>query len=152
MTLLEGLLPKEEVENVDASALNPEGGRPPPVHVEKKLTEPAIVRLYVFCLSWSLGAFLEQEDRVKLDAFLRDDSEFNLPLPKPNAGSGETLFDYVLKGEKWLSWAKEINECILPENYLNELFTFMVPNVDNARTSYLLDIVAKQVKFLHTYL
>lgn len=147
LTLLEGLLPKEEPppEPIDPTALaNPEAPRAPPAP-EKKMSEINIVRLYVFCLSWSIGAFLEQDDRVKLDGFLRDESEFNLPLPSSSGNGAQTIFDFVLKGERWYPWSKEMKEIPLPENYLNELFTFMVPNVDNARTSYLIDIVAKQV-------
>jgi len=147
LSLLEGLLPKEEPpEILDVAATATAETARLPSHTEKKLSELNIVRLYVFCLAWSLGAFLEHEDRVKLDNFLRDESEFTLPLPKPTGSSSETLFDFLLKGERWCPWAKEIKDCALPENYLNELFSFMVPNVDNIRTTFLIDLVAKQVK------
>ena len=48
---------------------------------------------------WSLGAFLELDDRAKLETFLRDSQEISLDLPPhcDRVSSAETsMFDYLV--------------------------------------------------------
>ena len=51
-------------------------------------------RLYVFCLMWSLGALLELDDRTKMEQFVREN--FDLDLPVVNEQSNETMFEFLV--------------------------------------------------------
>ena len=53
-------------------------------------------RLYVFTLMWSIGAFLELDDRSKMEEFIRKHEDINLDLPKIPTDSDSTMFDYVV--------------------------------------------------------
>jgi len=136
LTLLEGLLPDDSEAEALRNAL---------IASEKKVVESEVKKIYVFCLAWSIGAFLEAEDRQKLDEFIRQ-PENNLPCPEITAEVGiETIFDYLVEGDKWTPWKEKVEKYVFPENYLSEYSTIMVPNVDNVRTDFLMHTVAKQV-------
>ena len=136
LTLLEGLLPDDSESEALRNAL---------MSSEKKVVQSEVKKIYVFCLAWSIGAFLESEDRQKLDEFLRL-PEHALPLPEFSGEVGtETVFDYLVVGDKWIPWKNKVENYVFPENYINEYSTIMVPNVDNVRTNFLIDTVAKQV-------
>lgn len=48
------------------------------------LTSEHLAKLYVFALVWGMGAFLECEDRLKYDVFLKENCP-ELSLPKNKA-------------------------------------------------------------------
>lgn len=125
--LMEGLIPlsgKEENQSLD-----------------KKYLE----HLYIFCLMWSIGALLELDDRAKMETFLRGKTD--LDLPKCEAGSGDTIFEYfVEKGGLWKHWSTQVEEYIYPPDSTPVYATILVPNVDNVRTDFLIQTVAKQEK------
>ena len=52
-------------------------------------------RLYVFALVWSVGAFLEREDRWLFDAHVRSNFS-SLPLPPKTKSKEDTIFDFVV--------------------------------------------------------
>ena len=52
-------------------------------------------RLYVFALIWSVGAFLEREDRSLFDSYLRSNHAL-LPLPPKTKSKEDTIFDFVV--------------------------------------------------------
>jgi len=60
-------------------------------------------RLYVFALIWSVGAFLEREDRNLFDCYLRTNYA-SLPLPPKIKSKENTVFDFVVgpDGNWWL--------------------------------------------------
>jgi dynein heavy chain len=123
-----------------------EGIRNPLLGVpEKKVNESEISKIYTFCLAWSIGSFLEIEDRIKFDTFLHESCK-DLNLSLPNKAEDKTIFDYVMDKDKWSTWDSRLGECTLPENFTNEFSSVMVPNVDSVRTNFLIDTVAKQVK------
>ena len=51
--------------------------------------------LYIFAVMWSVGAFLELDDRAKMEEFMRGNSEFTLDLPKLT-DSEQTMYDYFV--------------------------------------------------------
>lgn len=53
-------------------------------------------KLYVFTMMWSIGAFLELSDRIKLEEFMRNNEEFKLDMPQIPEGSDDTMFDYFV--------------------------------------------------------
>lgn len=146
LTLLEGVLP-EETEDSEIG----EGIRNPLAWTaEKKIPEKEIKKMFVFCFAWSIGAFLEVDDRIKFDKYLRQ-SEFDLPMPicsqkeGDNSNDVQTVFDYLVEGDRWIPWKSKIEQFVFPENYINEFASILVPNVDNIRTNYWIHTVAKQV-------
>ena len=45
---------------------------------------------------WSIGAFLELDDRQKLEQYIRTNGEFVLDLPRIEDQSEDTMFDYFV--------------------------------------------------------
>eukprot|EP00064_Thunnus_orientalis_P004446 superscaffoldBa00000405_g4458 len=124
VNLLEGLIPTKET-----------GGLVGSKHLEC---------LFVFCLMWSLGALLELEDRDKLEAYIRaHDSNIDVPQTQP----GETMFEYMVNSNgEWCHWNHHVGEYVYPTDHVPDYASILVPNVDNTRTSFLLETIAKQRK------
>jgi dynein heavy chain len=122
--LLEGLIPQDQDQQM---ALTPD-------YLEK---------LYIFALMWSVGALLELEDRAKMESFLAQEKTLNLPPVKDN----ETIFEYLVddKGQ-WKHWSEKVEEYNYPTDCVPEYASILVPNVDNVRTTFLIDTIAKQEK------
>ena len=74
VNLLQGLLPNPD-----------EGVMLKSIHLE---------RLYVFSIMWSIGAILELDDRVKLEIFMRENVELDLPFISED--SGNTIFEFFV--------------------------------------------------------
>ncbi|XP_052798280.1 dynein axonemal heavy chain 8-like [Mya arenaria] len=121
--LLEGLIPKRD-----------DKGNLPAHHLEK---------LFIFAIMWSLGALLELEDRAKMERFMVDNEVASLPPIKDD----ETMFEYLVneKGE-WIHWMHRVDEYLYPADSVPDFSSILVPNVDNVRTNFLIDTIAKQYK------
>ncbi|XP_048224317.1 dynein axonemal heavy chain 5 [Perognathus longimembris pacificus] len=124
-TMLQGLIPAKE-----------QGGEAGPEH---------LARLFVFALLWSLGAGLEPEGRRRLE--LRLSAGPGPALPLPPVGPGDSVFDYyVTPGGNWQHWSACTPEYVYPAQATPEYSTILVPNVDNVRTDFLINTIAKQGK------
>ena len=94
---------------------------------------------------WSFGAFLEIDDRKKLEEFLAFNKEFKLDLPPIDFGSEDTIFDfYVTERGEWRHWSTKVDEYIYPTDHTPEYGSILVPNVDNVRTDFLINTISKQ--------
>ena len=92
---------------------------------------------------WSVGALLELEDRAKMEGFLVEKKELNLPPIK----EGQTMFEYVVdKDGNWEHWSSRVQEYDYPKDSIPEYASILVPNVDNVCTTFLIDTIAKQHK------
>ena len=115
-----------------------------------QLAIPHIERLYVFALMWSIGAFLELDDRSRLQEYMTSNSEvnFGLNLPTLTAGTEDTIFDYFVheKTGAWTHWNTVVTEYVYPKDHDPEYATILVPNVDNVRTDFLINTIAEQNK------
>ncbi|XP_069898297.1 dynein axonemal heavy chain 5 [Dipodomys merriami] len=126
INMLQGLIPAKE-----------QGGEVGPEHLG---------RLFVFALMWSLGAALELEGRGRLELWLRAREARALPLP-PSRGPGDSMFDYYVTPEgNWLHWSACTPEYVYPAQASPEYSSILVPNVDNVRTDFLINTIAKQGK------
>ena len=86
--LLQGLIPGKD---------DKDGGMTSPRHYE---------HLYIFTIMWSIGAFLELDDRAKLEEFIRNSEDISLDLPDTSTVADSTMFDFYVdeKGEGGVSW------------------------------------------------
>lgn len=126
MDLLEGLIP------------TPSGDQNVP-----QLNPAYLEKLYIFALMWSVGALLELDGRAKMEVFLKQQGVLNLPPVK----EGETIFEYLVNDEaEWSHWSSKVQEYLYPTDSVPEYASILVPNVDNVRTTFLMDTIAKQGK------
>ena len=92
---------------------------------------------------WSVGALLELDDRSKMEAFLQEQGGLDLPQIRPS----ETIFEYLVDEEgQWQHWSSRVQEYAYPPDEVPEYASILVPNVDNVRTTFLIDTIAKQEK------
>ncbi|KAF4103547.1 dynein axonemal heavy chain 5 isoform X1 [Onychostoma macrolepis] len=112
-----------------------------------ELSREHMERLYVFALMWSVGALLELDDRMKLERWLRHHDNIRLDLPSIPPHSEDTMFDfYVTNDGHWVHWNTRVEEYIYPPDSTPEYGSILVPNVDNVRTDFLIQTIAKQGK------
>ncbi|XP_026831330.1 dynein heavy chain 8, axonemal [Ooceraea biroi] len=137
MTLLEALYIRQCIDLLEGLNVgNSDPTKVLPVH--------HIEKLFLFSLMWSLGAVLELDGRLALQEYLVN-HESNCNWPK--YAEDETIFEYLVSEDgKWIHWIKMVPEFEYPSDRILEYYTILVPNVDNTRTLFLIDIIAKQEK------
>jgi dynein heavy chain len=107
------------------------------------LSKQHLERLYIFSLMWSIGALLELEDRAKMEQWMKDNTE--LDLPRITEGSGDTIFEFKVDDEgNWDHWKNHVEEYVYPTDSTPIYASILVPNVDNVRTDFLIHTIAKQ--------
>ncbi|TRY93886.1 hypothetical protein DNTS_016033 [Danionella cerebrum] len=112
-----------------------------------ELSREHMERLYIFALMWSVGALLELEDRMKLERWIRQHESIRLDLPNIPSHCEDTMFDfYVTNDGHWVHWNTRVEEYIYPPDSTPEYGSILVPNVDNVRTDFLIQTIAKQGK------
>lgn len=132
-----------------------------------RATRQHLERLYVFAVVWSVGAYLEKDDRAKMSDYIT--TNFNhLNLPPVNPDGDETLFDFVVEPDgdscinynvqrntdflyfsgEWNHWKAHVQEFTYPESAVIDFGSMLVPNVDSVRTEFLLHTIAKQGKVI----
>ncbi|CAH8594477.1 unnamed protein product [Schistosoma turkestanicum] len=110
---------------------------------EKDIKKIHMDRLIAFSAMWSLGALLELSDRLKLQQFLIQNGK----LPLPVCGAEDTIFEYMVDDQgEWAHWETKVPHYVYPHDQTPEYTGILVPNVDNTRTDFLLDLIAKQYK------
>ncbi|GAB1603179.1 hypothetical protein Ahia01_000598400 [Argonauta hians] len=114
---------------------------------DSQISEEHYAHLYVFTLLWSIGAFLELDDRSKLEQFLRTTPSISRYLPDIEPGSQSTIFDYMVAANgSWVHWNSLVPKYHYPKHETPEYASILVPMVDNVRTDFLLNTIAKQGK------
>ena len=58
------------------------------------LKQEYLQRLYIFSIMWSIGAILELDDRLKMEIFMREHVDLDLPVIPED--SGHTIFEYFV--------------------------------------------------------
>ncbi|XP_078222058.1 dynein axonemal heavy chain 5 isoform X3 [Callithrix jacchus] len=118
----------------------------PPKEQGGEVSRAHLGRLFVFALLWSAGAALELDGRRRLELWLRARLAGTLELPPP-AGPGDTAFDYFVAPDgTWTHWNTRTQEYLYPPDTTPEYGSILVPNVDNVRTDFLIQTIAKQGK------
>lgn len=99
--------------------------------------------VFLFALMWSLGAVLELDDRDKLEEFLLlHPSRLPWPIIKQN----ESLFDFNASQGYWQHWSEKVEQFTYPDDSVLDYNSILVPNVDNVRSAFLLDLISRQKK------
>ncbi|XP_075937501.1 dynein axonemal heavy chain 5 isoform X2 [Anarhichas minor] len=119
----------------------------PPKEQCGELSRVHLERLYVFALMWSTGALLELDDRRKMEIWLRGNDSICLNLPDIPLDSDDTMFDYHVTADgQWVHWSARVEEYVYPSEFTPQYSSILVPNVDNVRTDFLIQTIAKQGK------
>uniref|UniRef100_G3NTE1 Dynein, axonemal, heavy chain 5 n=1 Tax=Gasterosteus aculeatus aculeatus TaxID=481459 RepID=G3NTE1_GASAC len=100
--------------------------------IPPKLSREHLERLYVFALMWSTGALLELDDRRKMEMWLRGNESIRLNLPDIPLDTDDNI--------------TRVEEYVYPTEFTPEYSSILVPNVDNVRTDFLIQTIAKQGK------
>ncbi|KAL0274316.1 UNVERIFIED_CONTAM: hypothetical protein PYX00_006769 [Menopon gallinae] len=110
----------------------------------RPLSDSHLERFFLFSLMWSLGAALELGEREKMEQFiLAHESKMRWPKIQTD----ESLFEFVVTNEgTWEHWSERVVDYIYPHDSVPEYSSILVPNVDNIRTAFLIDIIARQSK------
>uniref|UniRef100_A0A803VLU3 Dynein axonemal heavy chain 8 n=1 Tax=Ficedula albicollis TaxID=59894 RepID=A0A803VLU3_FICAL len=117
-----------------------------PLKEERGSATQRLHRLFIFAIMWSLGALLELDSRDKLEAFIRAHDN-KLDLPKIPRDSNQTMYEfYVNDRGAWEHWSNRVQEYVYPTDHVPDYASILVPNVDNTRTQFLIDTIAKQKK------
>ena len=60
---------------------------------------------------------------------------------------GDTIFEFfVADNGEWDHWSKKVAEFEYPKDHIPDYSAILVPNVDNTRTDFLIQVIAKQEK------
>jgi dynein heavy chain len=105
-------------------------------------TETRMEKIFLYCLSWTVGGLLETASRRKFDMRLRQIDESKLP----KCAEGETIYEYFLQVEncEWFKW--KAPKWTYPQGDKLDFSNLLVPTVDSARASYLITHMHKQKK------
>jgi dynein heavy chain, axonemal len=100
-------------------------------------------KIFLFCLTWSVGGLLETEDRSRMDAYLRALSKLMPPL----ASADSTVYDFsfnleTLDWERWQPPSWEYPKYTAEPNYAS----LLVPTTDTCQSLFLLNNLQKQRK------
>jgi dynein heavy chain len=118
----------------------------PKMENNKVLPAEHLERLYTFSLFWTAGALLELDERKKLQSFLLDKVS-NLKYPTFDRASQDTLYEYFVDDNgEWRHWKERLPEYSYPRNVTPDFSSIIVPTVDNVRSEFMMDLVAKQAK------
>jgi len=110
----------------------------------KTLPKSHLERMYVFAVMWSLGALLELEDRARMQEKMQTLAQ---PLDLPALEAGESIFNYLVNDDgTWLHWSKKVEDFIYPKDEVLPFRSILVPNIDNVRSDFLIETIAKQRK------
>ena len=58
------------------------------------------------------------------------------------------VFTLILFAGQWQHWSKRVVEYCYPKTSVPDYASILVPNVDNVRTKFLIDVIAKQNKVI----
>ncbi|EEB13574.1 ciliary dynein heavy chain, putative [Pediculus humanus corporis] len=110
----------------------------------RTLPDYHLERFFLFALMWSLGAVLELDEREKLETFVLGHKS---KLKWPKLHGGDSIFEFVVNYDGfWEHWSERVVDYVYPEDSVPEYSSILVPNVDNVRTAFLIEIIAKQSK------
>ena len=87
---------------------------------------------YIFALIWAFGGYLENEERVRLEAFLRE----KIQLQFPHLARGESIYNFSVSPitGKWQHWNTQMQSFVPPEISPQSYGHLLIPNVASIRS------------------
>jgi len=95
-------------------------------------------RLFIYCLTWSLGGLLSEKDRAAFDAEIRGMGSKQMP---PREDEGDTVYEYLVSEEtgEWLHWRNCVPVWVYPKKEEKPKFAqLVIPTLDSVRFEMLL--------------
>ena len=117
---------------------------PTPVDVDDEKDDPNandVHQTYIFSLMWSMGAYLEDPERLKLETYVRDNTSLKMPaLP-----SNESLYNYKVNPHngKWTHWNESLADYVAPDITPYSYSSLLIPHICSVRIEFLMRICAK---------
>jgi dynein heavy chain, axonemal len=104
-----------------------------------------VKRIFIYCLTWSLGGLLDPKDRPAFDADVR--SLGDVPLP-PKGSEDDTLFEFTVSDDgSWQHWSSLVPSWCYPHKLERPKFAQLtIPTLDSTRYDALLSKVASVQK------
>ena len=105
----------------------------------KQLTEAVYERIFLFCLSWSIGSLLEVKERPSFDNELRSFAS-NMP---PKEEDSDTIFEYLVSESDltWIHWKRMVPVWQYPKAEEKPKFAqLIIPTLDSVRFEKLLNL------------
>ena len=97
--------------------------------------EDAVERLFLHSLSWGVGGLLEGEDRLRMDAYMRQRGDRHMPA-RSKMGEDETVFEWYIDcgaaGLPWRKWAAPRWSYPSKDDPL-DFTNLLVPTMDSTR-------------------
>jgi dynein heavy chain, axonemal len=118
---------------IDSMIPEPDQNNPPPEEIEQ------LERFYIFCLIWSLGGVLIEEDREMFSDFVRNESGLVLPPA--------SLYDEyftIAKPSVFSRWDDLVPSYTAPAN--KKFSSILVPTVDTVKYAWLTNQIIKLKK------
>ncbi|CAF1397791.1 unnamed protein product [Rotaria sordida] len=111
---------------------------------EIEYTKSFLERLTIFALIWSMGSLLELNDRIKIEQYFIHQNDIDIPK---NISQGDSIFDYLVNDNgQWEHWSTRVEPWEYPKDEKIDFASILVPNIDNVRITYLINILSKQEK------
>jgi dynein heavy chain len=109
--------------------------------------EEALERMFVYGLTWSVGALLEGDDRRKWDVFLREQNGSADALPTLH-GEEDTVYEYFIEDNEpnqWKRWsAPKWDYPVVPKGQKLRFSSLLVPTMDSRRSLYVMSQLQSQ--------
>ena len=110
--------------------------------------DSALARIFVYALTWSIGALLEGEDRRKWDNFLREQPGSDENALPQLRGEEDTVYEYFVEDDapnEWKRWsAPKWNYPKVPHGQKLRFSSLLVPTMDSRRSLYVMSQVQSQ--------
>ncbi|XP_055377517.1 dynein axonemal heavy chain 5 [Condylostylus longicornis] len=152
LLLIEGLIPTKKEDEAAVSMSSQDSmeednlEEAKPEEKEDLCTPEHLHRLYIFALTWGLGAFLSIEDQQKLDSFVKE-SFPELDFPRKEDDPANSIFDYfVTTTGSWQTWKTLVTPYLYPELATPDYLNILVPIIDNVRIDFLISTIANKEK------
>ena len=100
-----------------------------------------VKRIFLYCLTWSLGGLLDTKDRPAFDADVRAIAGHDAPKKHD---ADDTLFEYTVNDAgEWVHWSSLVQSWEYPKAVENPKFAQLnIPTLDSTRFDALLTRVA----------
>ena len=98
-------------------------------------------QVYIFALIWAFGGYLENSDRERLEAYMREKIQLQFPqLPR-----GESIFNFTVDSVtgQWTHWNNQLKNYVPPDINPQSYGHILIPNVSSISAEFLINCTVK---------